>query len=216
MATIQIREIPEEAYEVIRKRARAAGRSISPTCDTLLLSHGWTGKYQDLGKERWSGGWPLPDEGRSILNPVHDSAARLDFSQGPGGIENPFSLSHLEWENLSYAEVRSIEKQRKRASASMSTFGMRCPSLTDLGAWLISAKPLLQAGLIWYLPSYSAVTHEVLGGEPVKRPLLTPERLAAVDFLIRDGRAVDVSGDRFTKSWLVRSILEIDLPFIEG
>ena len=28
MATIQIREIPEEAYEVIRKRARAAGRSI--------------------------------------------------------------------------------------------------------------------------------------------------------------------------------------------
>jgi antitoxin FitA len=28
MATIQIREVPEEAYEVIRKRARAAGRSI--------------------------------------------------------------------------------------------------------------------------------------------------------------------------------------------
>ncbi|MDQ2637006.1 MAG: BrnA antitoxin family protein [Actinomycetota bacterium] len=28
MATIQIREIPEEAYEVIRKRARAAGMSI--------------------------------------------------------------------------------------------------------------------------------------------------------------------------------------------
>lgn len=28
MATIQIREIPEGAYEVIRKRARADGRSI--------------------------------------------------------------------------------------------------------------------------------------------------------------------------------------------
>jgi len=28
MATIQIREIPEEAYETIRKRARAAGVSI--------------------------------------------------------------------------------------------------------------------------------------------------------------------------------------------
>ena len=28
MATIQIREIPEGAYEVIRKRARASGRSI--------------------------------------------------------------------------------------------------------------------------------------------------------------------------------------------
>lgn len=28
MATIQIRDIPESAYEVIRKRARASGRSI--------------------------------------------------------------------------------------------------------------------------------------------------------------------------------------------
>ncbi len=28
MATIQIREIPDDSYEVIRKRARAAGRSI--------------------------------------------------------------------------------------------------------------------------------------------------------------------------------------------
>jgi plasmid stability protein len=28
MATIQIREIPDDAYEVIRKRARANGRSI--------------------------------------------------------------------------------------------------------------------------------------------------------------------------------------------
>ncbi|MDN5917904.1 MAG: BrnA antitoxin family protein [Pseudonocardia sp.] len=28
MATIQIREIPEDAYEVIRLRSRAAGRSI--------------------------------------------------------------------------------------------------------------------------------------------------------------------------------------------
>ncbi|MGH8775876.1 MAG: FitA-like ribbon-helix-helix domain-containing protein [Jiangellaceae bacterium] len=28
MATIQIREVPESAYEVIRRRARAAGQSI--------------------------------------------------------------------------------------------------------------------------------------------------------------------------------------------
>jgi len=28
MATIQIREVPDDAYEVIRKRARAHGRSI--------------------------------------------------------------------------------------------------------------------------------------------------------------------------------------------
>jgi len=28
MATIQIRELPEDAYEIIRRRARAAGQSI--------------------------------------------------------------------------------------------------------------------------------------------------------------------------------------------
>jgi plasmid stability protein len=28
MATVQIREIPEDSYEVIRRRARSAGRSI--------------------------------------------------------------------------------------------------------------------------------------------------------------------------------------------
>lgn len=28
MATIQVREVPEDAYEVLRKRARASGRSI--------------------------------------------------------------------------------------------------------------------------------------------------------------------------------------------
>lgn len=28
MATIQIREIPEDAYEILRRRARAAGQSI--------------------------------------------------------------------------------------------------------------------------------------------------------------------------------------------
>lgn len=50
MATIQIREIPEDAYEVIRKRARAKGRSIQsymrdvvidfaylPTTDEVLV-----------------------------------------------------------------------------------------------------------------------------------------------------------------------------------
>ncbi len=37
MATIQIREIPEDAYEVIRKRARADGRSIQSYMREWLL-----------------------------------------------------------------------------------------------------------------------------------------------------------------------------------
>lgn len=37
MATIQIRDIPEEAYEVIRLRARAAGQSIQAYMRELVL-----------------------------------------------------------------------------------------------------------------------------------------------------------------------------------
>lgn len=37
MATIQIREIPEDAYEVIRKRARASGRSIQSYMREVVL-----------------------------------------------------------------------------------------------------------------------------------------------------------------------------------
>lgn len=37
MATIQIREIPEDAYEVIRRRARASGRSIQSYMRDLVV-----------------------------------------------------------------------------------------------------------------------------------------------------------------------------------
>ncbi|MCX5042182.1 antitoxin [Aldersonia sp. NBC_00410] len=37
MATIQVREIPEDAYEVIRERARAAGRSIQSYMRDLIV-----------------------------------------------------------------------------------------------------------------------------------------------------------------------------------
>lgn len=37
MATIQVREIPEDAYEVIRRRARASGRSIQSYMREVIL-----------------------------------------------------------------------------------------------------------------------------------------------------------------------------------
>lgn len=37
MATIQIRDVPEDAYEVIRKRARASGQSIQAYMRDLVV-----------------------------------------------------------------------------------------------------------------------------------------------------------------------------------
>lgn len=39
MATIQVRDIPEESYEVIRRRARAEGRSIQSYMRELVIEH---------------------------------------------------------------------------------------------------------------------------------------------------------------------------------
>jgi hypothetical protein len=47
-------------------------------------------------------------------------------------------------------------------------------------------------------------------------PWSKPEQVKAIDYLIRDGRAVDASGAEPLKSQVVRPILSIELPFIDG
>jgi hypothetical protein len=58
------------------------------------------------------------------------------------------------------------------------------------------------------------LTRDYGGG--ARQPLGRPEWLKPVDLLIHDGRAVDSSGAEPVKSQLVREILRMDLPFIEG
>ncbi len=51
MATIQVREIPESIYEVIRKRARASGRSIQSYMRDVIVdlaSHPTTEEILDM------------------------------------------------------------------------------------------------------------------------------------------------------------------------
>ncbi|MDR7277119.1 hypothetical protein [Catenuloplanes atrovinosus] len=93
-------------------------------------------------------------------------------------------------------------------------YGMYCPDLAALGQWILDFKPLLKAGLAWYVPTYSILRT----GGVLKGATHTEDRdfRAAVDFLVADGRAVDGSGADPIKSQFVRPILEIDLPFIEG
>lgn len=100
------------------------------------------------------------------------------------------------------------------ASGSISRYGMHCPSLAELGRWILDAEPLLKAGLAWYLPSYSVSWSETTAG--IATRINEAEQAKAIDYLIRDGRAVDASGAEPIKSQLVRPVLRIDLPFIEG
>ncbi|MGH3843497.1 MAG: hypothetical protein ACRDS0_18940 [Pseudonocardiaceae bacterium] len=92
--------------------------------------------------------------------------------------------------------------------------GIHCPNLAELGRWILDVEPLLKAGLVWYLPSYS--TSAYVGDEISLNPADKPKQAKAIDYLIRDGRAVDASGAEPIKSQLVRPVLRIDLPFIDG
>ncbi|MEU3855604.1 hypothetical protein [Streptomyces sp. NPDC029554] len=103
---------------------------------------------------------------------------------------------------------------------------MRCPDLAELGTWLSQVEPLLRAGLAWYLPSYIVTrraSHSVLGGPRNYDHYQEPDQLAevpsALDFLVQTGRAVSENADHpphALKTAVVRPVLTMDLPFLEG
>jgi hypothetical protein len=108
-----------------------------------------------------------------------------------------------------------MELSRQRERNHLSTaYGIYCPDLDMLGQWILDAEPLLSAGLVWYLPSYGTAKYRTTDG--VRTALDKVAQVTPVDYLIRDGRAVDASGANPIKSQLVRPILRIDLPFLEG
>ncbi|NAS23476.1 hypothetical protein GT755_17470 [Herbidospora sp. NEAU-GS84] len=93
--------------------------------------------------------------------------------------------------------------------------GFTTPDLARLGTWIRDAEPLLRAGLAWYLPSYSVRTQRLEDGRAVGKTKPVKHK-NVIDFLVEGRRAIEVSGDRPVKSRVVRPILEMDLPFIDG
>lgn len=104
----------------------------------------------------------------------------------------------------------------ERRNSENTAFGMHCPDLRALGTWILDAEPLLTAGLTWYLPSYSLNEYSMVEGIRHESPEQVVETKKALDFLIRDGRAVDASGADPIKSKLVRPVLHTELPFLQG
>ncbi|MFL6119049.1 hypothetical protein [Actinophytocola sp.] len=195
----RIRESLDNAIELSRSRyhiSLSAGREdfeqltkrAALVSDTLLLCHDWTGTYHGIGESRRKG--------------LEYSAPRYTVADS----------------NYAVAEWRAQQREHDvRQGESARVYGMHCPDLDELGRWLLGARDLLEAGLVWYLPSYSVVTHHVgERREPYLQHFGTAERAKAVDFLVRDGRAVDMSDVWPTKSHLVRPLLQIDLPFMDG
>jgi hypothetical protein len=159
--------------------------------DTLLLTHNWDGPYHELGT-------------RYIL----DAGPR---KRGP---RPPFGT----WQDAVAASLLdSLDAAEERKQNNITqTYGMNCPDLDGLGRWILDAEPLLTAGLTWYLPSYSLSEYRLVGGHRRDKPHQPTEQLKAVDVIVRNGRAVDGTGELPLKSHLVREVLRADIPFVDG
>ncbi|MET8947550.1 hypothetical protein ABZX30_29410 [Streptomyces sp. NPDC004542] len=157
-------------------------------CDTLLLSHGGEGGMHHIG------GISRPRDTYGFLwNPFHDV-----------------------WKS--------------------NSLYMRCPDPAALGQWIIDAEPLLRAGIAWYLPAYSIQVSrreslsfesynqqlqmaQIDGREAPELSWVSQEDEAvptALDFLVSSGKAIEQSESQPLKSQVVRPVLEISLPFVDG
>jgi hypothetical protein len=84
------------------------------------------------------------------------------------------------------------------------------PDMDQLGRWILESEPLMRAGTLWYLPTYR-VTVTPEAARHVIDPTPNP-----IDLLVRDRRAVDASGTAPVKSKVIRPILEMEIPYIDG
>ncbi|MER7408094.1 hypothetical protein ABT373_37955 [Streptomyces sp. NPDC000070] len=98
-------------------------------------------------------------------------------------------------------------------------YGIVTRDLAELGQWILDAEPLLRSGLVWYGPVFTqgspARSSSASVGFPSPDPLPSfTDR--SIDFVVEHGRAVDLATAKPLASRVVRPVLEIDLPFIDG
>ncbi|MFF2189854.1 hypothetical protein [Streptomyces sp. NPDC058155] len=178
-------------FERITKRAALVS-------DTLLLSHDGVGLFHELGRRGQYETLPRPSERRERF--LAENPEALDFFGEAPAPDDPIREA---W------------------------YGMNCPELRGLGRWILDSEQLLKSGLAWYLPSYTTgerngVRSDLrLNHDSNKYELRGPlyrleEHRRRSALLVRDGRAVESSGVEPVKSHLVRHVLSIELPFIEG
>ncbi|MBT2453191.1 hypothetical protein J7F03_40525 [Streptomyces sp. ISL-43] len=167
-------------------------KRVTLVADTLLLSGDWNSSFHEVARDS-----PVRRGAEDVLYADHSGPFGADLGSSPRGEEA--------------AQYRHIINNHP------ATFiGIHSPDLAALGRWLLDSEPLLKAGLAWYLPNYSSRDGQVVEGNTDRTSLTQPEQVSSIDYLIRDGRAIDASGAHPIKSRIVRPILEIELPFIDG
>ncbi|GGL95351.1 hypothetical protein GCM10010129_44050 [Streptomyces fumigatiscleroticus] len=97
--------------------------------------------------------------------------------------------------------------------SAMGRYGVVTEDLAGLGRWLLDAEPLLRTGLAWFYPQYTYGRIDIRDRSPERLPAGVVE---VADYLVEHGRAVDLASAKPLTSRVVRPVLEIDLPFLDG
>ncbi|GAA3154865.1 hypothetical protein ACFQ0X_43425 [Streptomyces rectiviolaceus] len=109
---------------------------------------------------------------------------------------------------------------RPAPAHATTRYGMVTENLAELGQWLLNAEPLMRRGLVWYGPVFAEGepgVSDVDAGHASRTDPGPPTVIdRSIDFLVENGRAVDLSRDKPFASKVVRPVLEIDLPFIDS
>jgi hypothetical protein len=90
--------------------------------------------------------------------------------------------------------------------------GVYFHDINAVGRWILDSEPLLKAGLAWYLPNYTRASREYGLVQNSSKHF----EFGGVDYIVRDRQVIDSSGATPIKSQVVRPVMRIDLPFIEG
>ncbi|GLW04484.1 hypothetical protein Slala05_81140 [Streptomyces lavendulae subsp. lavendulae] len=164
-------------------------KRVALVSDTLLLSGDWNSGFHQVMRsspEQFAADWAL-----TSMNTPFD-----------GDMDRSFETQ--------------MDLRRALDNHPTKSIGIHSPDLAALGRWLLDSEPLLKAGLAWHLPNYSTRVGQVVEGSVDHASFGQAEQVTCIDYLVRDGRAVDASGAHPIKSRIVRPILEIELPFIDG
>ncbi len=99
-----------------------------------------------------------------------------------------------------------------------STFNIRCPSLNELGKWLIDCRPLLEDGQIYYLPdfTYSQETYDFHVNERRGYRNYQPSRDLLYDIITKSKKMIGYQVQNTIKTDLFRVLFSVDLPYIEN
>jgi hypothetical protein len=180
-------------FEAITKR-------VTLVSDTLVLSHTNSENFHFLGMQE--------NYTKSAASPRQRAESNLmgavDLATQPGAFRH---------------DIEALPTLSDMMSLNQKWYGMYCPDLTQLGKWILGAEPLLRAGLVWYLPCYATglASGEARWNGPLGTGhLKSHQPYPGIDYLIKGRRAVDASGANPVKSRLVRPVLTVDLPFVDG